>query len=92
MAQRVKRLPAVRETRVPSLSGEGPLEKGMAAHSSILAQGIPWTEELQDWWATVHGVAKSRTRLSDFIIRQHRMVPTQNFQHLNLLNKYCFHF
>ena len=33
------------ETRVQFLGGEDPLEEGMAAHSSILAQIIPWTEE-----------------------------------------------
>ena len=31
--------------RVRSLGWEDPLEKGMATHSSILAQRIPWTEE-----------------------------------------------
>ena len=31
--------------RVPSLGGEGPVEEGMATPSSILAWGIPWTEE-----------------------------------------------
>ena len=41
----VKSLPAVRETWVRSLAWEGPLEKGMATHSSILAWRIPWTEE-----------------------------------------------
>ena len=41
----VKNLPAVRETWVQSLGREEPLEEGMAAHSSILAWGIPWTEE-----------------------------------------------
>ena len=40
-----KVLPAVQETRVQSLGGEEPLEKGMAAHSSILAWRLPWTEE-----------------------------------------------
>ena len=35
----------MRETRVRSLGWEEPLEKGMATHSSILAWGIPWTEE-----------------------------------------------
>ena len=40
-----------------------PLEKGMATHSSILAWRLPWTEEPS--WATVCGVAKSQTRLSD---------------------------
>ena len=33
------------EMQVPSLGGEDPLEEGMAAHSSILAWRIPWTEE-----------------------------------------------
>ena len=41
----VNNLPAMQETRVQSLGGEDPLEKGMAAHSSILAWRIPWTEE-----------------------------------------------
>ena len=34
-----------KETRVPSLSLDDPLEEGMAIHSSILAWRIPWTEE-----------------------------------------------
>ena len=42
----VKRLPAMRETRVQSLGREYPLEKEMATHSSTLAWKIPWTEEL----------------------------------------------
>ena len=45
MAQIVKNLPAIRETRVRSLGWEDPLEKGMATHSSILAWRIPCTEE-----------------------------------------------
>jgi len=45
MAQRVKRLPAVRETGVRSLGREDPLEKEMATHSSILAWRVPWKEE-----------------------------------------------
>ena len=44
-AQRLKCLPAMRETRVQSLGQEDPLEKEMATHSSILAWKIPWTEE-----------------------------------------------
>ena len=40
----VKKLPAVQETSVQSLGGEDPLEKGIAAYSSILAWRIPWTE------------------------------------------------
>ena len=45
VAQRLKRLPAMRETWVQSLSQEDPLEKKMATHSSILAWRIPWTEK-----------------------------------------------
>ena len=45
VAQLVKNLPAVQETRVRSLGWEDPLEKEMATHSSILAWSIPWTEE-----------------------------------------------
>ena len=57
-----------REKRGGSESGElgegieRKLEKGLATHPSILAWEIPWTEE--PGRATVHGVAKSRTRLS----------------------------
>ena len=45
MVQTIKNLPAMQETWVHSLHWEDPLEKGMAAHSSILVQRIPWTEE-----------------------------------------------
>ena len=45
VAQMVKRLPAMWETRVQSLGREDPLEKGMATQSSTLAWKIPWTEE-----------------------------------------------
>ena len=45
VAQRVKRLPAMRETWVRSLGQEDPLEKEMATHSSILDWGIPLTVE-----------------------------------------------
>ena len=45
VAQMVKNLPAMQETHVPSLGWEDPLEKGMATHSNILAQRIPWTEK-----------------------------------------------
>ena len=50
---------AVQETEVQSLGWEDPLEKEMATHSSTLAWKIPW-------WATVHGVTKSQTGLSNF--------------------------
>ena len=56
VAHTVKNLPAMQETWVPCLGGEGPLEEGMATHSSILAWRIPMEEEpgrLQ-----FHGVVK----------------------------------
>ena len=62
-SQKVKRLSAVRETRVHSLGRKDPLEKEMATHSSVLAWEIPWMEEpgrLQSMGS------QSWTRLSDF--------------------------
>ena len=47
-----------------SLDWEDPLKKGMATHSSILACRSPMHRGA--WQATVHGVAKSQIRLSDF--------------------------
>ena len=43
VAQLIKNLPAMRETRIWSLGWEDPLEKGTATHSSVLAWRIPWT-------------------------------------------------
>ena len=60
----VKNLHAMQETWVHSLGWEYPLEEGMATHSSILAWRIPMDRGA--WWATVYGVTKSRTRLSDY--------------------------
>ena len=51
------------ETWVWSLGAEDPLEEGMSTHSSILAWRTPMDRGA--WWATVHGAAKSQTRLSD---------------------------
>ena len=62
----VKNLSATQEhqeTWVQSLGWEDPLEEGMATHSSILAWKIPMDKGA--WWATVHGITKSRTQLSD---------------------------
>ena len=63
MAQRVKNPLIMREIWVPSLGWEDPLEEGMATHSSIPAWRIPMDRGA--WWATVHGVAKSQTLLSN---------------------------
>ena len=57
------------ETWVQSLSWEDLLEEDMATHSSILAWRI--SMDRGAWWATVHGVAKSQTQLSDEV--QHSM-------------------
>ena len=45
VAQMVKSLSTMRETWVPSLGREDPLEKEMAPHSSTIAWKIPWTEK-----------------------------------------------
>ena len=45
MAQMVKNLLTMQETRVQPLDREDPLEKELATHSSILALSIPWTDE-----------------------------------------------
>ena len=45
VAQRLKRLPGMQETRLRSLGQEDPLEKEMATHSSTLAWKIPWMEK-----------------------------------------------
>ena len=60
VAQTVKNLPVMQETWVQSLGWEDPLEKGMANHSSTLENSM----DRGAWQATVHGVAKSWTRLS----------------------------
>ena len=45
VAQMIKNLLAMQDTRIQSLGQEDPLEKGMTTYSNILARGIPWTEE-----------------------------------------------
>ena len=64
VAQLINNLPAMPETWVRSLGWEDPLEKGMATHSSILAWRTPMDRVANG--ATVHGVTKSWTWLSDF--------------------------
>ena len=54
---------AIQETWVRSLGWEDPLEEGMSTHSSILARRIPMDRGA--WWATVYGVAKSWTQLTN---------------------------
>ena len=54
----VKNLPAMQETRVPSLGREDPLEEVMAIHSSILAWRIPWTK----WPGRLQSMGSQRVR------------------------------
>ena len=68
VAQLVKNPPAMRETWVPSLVWEDPLEEGMATHSSILAWRIPMDRGA--WHATVHGLAKSGRWLSTNLLKK----------------------
>ena len=63
VVQTVKNLPAMQETQAQSLGQEDALEKETATHFSILAWRIP--TDRGTWWATVHGVTKSQTRLSN---------------------------
>ena len=62
MAQTAKHLSTMWETWVRSLGQEDPLEKEMAFQYSCLENSMDGGA----WWATVDGVAKSLTRLSDF--------------------------
>ena len=63
VAQTIKNPPAMQETWVQFLGWKDPLEEYLATHSSIPAWRIPMDREA--WWATVHGVSKSLTRLSE---------------------------
>ena len=64
MAQTVKNLLAVWETRVQSLGGEDFLEKSMAVHSSILAWRIPWKRSLEGYSPWGHKESDTTERLT----------------------------
>ena len=64
MAQRVKRLPAMWETWVQSLGQEDSPGEGNGNLLQYACLENPMDRGA--WWATVHGVTKSQTRLSDF--------------------------
>ena len=76
VAQMVKNLPTMQETRVQSRSQKDTLEEGMATHSSILAWRIPWTEKPDG--ATVHKTAKTQTQLSKYHIHICYYFPYRN--------------
>ena len=68
VAQTVKNLPAMQETWVWSLDWEDPLEKG--THGDPLQfSGLENSMDRRASWATVHGVTKSQTQLTDFPYR-----------------------
>ena len=64
VAQMVKNPPAEQETWILPLGWGDPLEEDMTTHSSILARRI--SMDRGAWWATVHGIAKSQTWLSNY--------------------------
>ena len=69
VAQAVKNPPVMQEFWIQSLVWEDSLEEDMATHSSILAWRI--SMDGGGWWATVHGVTKSRTQLSNYVRHTH---------------------
>ena len=69
---------------VRSLGQEDPLKEGMATHSTILAWRIPMDRVA--WWATVYGVAKSWTQMSD---QEHTVLAVSI--HWNYFNKLVEH-
>ena len=77
----VKSLLAVCEARVWSLGLEDPLQREMATHSSILAWENPMDRGA--WQATVNGVAKSRTQLSDFTLLYSSWAAITKYQKLS---------
>ena len=70
MAPTVKNPPEMQETWVQSLGWEDLWEDGMATYSSILAWRIPMDRGA--WWATVQGVTKNQTQLSNYA--QHNVI------------------
>ena len=97
LAQRLKHLPAMRETWVRSLGWEDPLEKEMATHYSVLAWRIPWIEEpgrLQSMGLqrVGHDWATSLSLHSHFIFKLSIVLLSSLFiLFLNLQNDHYFH-
>ena len=83
LAQLVKNPPAMQETWVQSLGREDPLEKGMATHSSILAQRIPWTEEpgvgYSPWGCKESGMTEAT---NTFAFSKHKTIAIGGCQRL----------
>ena len=82
VAELVKNLPAVWETRIRSLGWEDLLEKGMAAHSSILAWTIPWTEETGRWQSTRWQKLNTTERLTLALHLPASVFPSESSLHI----------
>ena len=78
----------MQEMQVRSLGWEDPLEEEMATYSSVLC--LENSTDRRAWWATVHGVAKSQTRLSTHThTHTHMPVSILSFQHGPLCSFIC---
>ena len=65
VAQMIKNLPAMQETWVQTLGWEDALEKGIRNSNPLQCSCLENSMDREAWWATVHGVTKSQTWLSD---------------------------
>ena len=86
VAQRVKHLPTMWDTRVQFLGWEDPLEKEMATHSNTLAGKIPWTEKpgrLQSmgYQRVGHNWATSLSLFSLTLWKYYPLLPSYNFNY-----------
>ena len=75
----------MQETWVQSLGWEDPLVEGMTTHSSILSWRIPMDGGA--WWATVHGVSKSWTRLNQLSSSSNSKVSDKLLSKLSKLSE-----
>ena len=96
VAQLVKNLPAMQETRVQFLGQEDPLEKEMAIHSNILACRIPWTEKpggLQFMghkeWDTTERLTHTHTHTHTHWLRGGNPEENKPAQSLASIGYYC---
>ena len=86
VAQKVKNPPAMKETQVPSLGQEDPVEKGNPLQYSCLENPMGRGA----WWATVHGVTKSRTKT--VLLLWWQLFRFSLLAHLKFVVWYCWLF
>ena len=79
----VRNPPAMQETKVQSLGQEGPLEEGMAAHSSILTWEIPWIKE-PGGLQSMGSQRVSTAEATEHTAHSHRIVMTVHWHHWGL--------